>query len=104
MEKEIAKYFAEMLLKDQIDQWGNIQRSPVRQAIDRYVADNKEKFLEEVIKVLTVEKIAESMSGQLLDIAKKIYGSNYQRESIVENLKSKVAEFMAKKISEDLKI
>lgn len=104
MEKAIAESFAKMLLVDQVDQWGIVQPNPVRQALAQYVEENKDKFFLEVLKTVTVEKIADAMSDRLLEVAKGVYGSSWDREQIIKDLKSKVAEHMSKKIAEDLKI
>ena len=104
MEKAIASEIARIVLEGFTDQWGNRIESPVKTALSKYVNDNKEKIFAEITRKLTPEKIAEAMSERLLEVAKGIWGSSYNREQVITDLKDKVATEMAKKIAIDLKI
>lgn len=104
LEEKIAEQFVRGLLMPIVDQYGFSQDSPVKQALTQFIKENKDKLLAEVLKVLTVESVGKIIADQLKDSIKGIYGSGYDREKIFTDLKSKIGEHLAKKISEDLKI
>ena len=104
LEEKIAEQFAKMLMFSTQDQWGNTQKSPVESALDKFVKDNEEELIKQVLKVLTVEKIAEEVAKKLEENIKYLYGPSYTADEIKKSLKSEIGQHLAKKIADDLKI
>ena len=104
LEQAIAEQLCKVLLKEEVDMYGNISHSIVSKSLKKYADDNKDLILKEILKTLTVEKIAEEISSKLKDVIKGIYGSSYEREHIFKDLKGEIGKHLAEKIANDLKI
>ena len=98
---EIAKW----LLQDQKDQWGNIQSSPLMNAIQKWFETNKNVLLETIWDKMPQDKVADYISDRVKDAIGVYVGSgkysSWDREEYQKKLNERVFELVAKNIAEE---
>lgn len=99
MEKELYKALAAVLLEPRADQWGNIQQSPLKAAIDKWAYDNREDIASVIVKKLGIEELAEKVSKRVIeDLSKSSsWQTNYEKENLRKLVMEKVAQKLADK-------